>query len=251
MPEPIDPPVALVTGAARRIGARIAEYLHQKNFRVIIHYHHSADAAEALCLTLNERRPDSAWATNADLNNISALSTLAKSAIKRWGRLDCLINNASEFFPTPLPTADEQQWDQLINSNLRGPFFLCQALGDELKSHRGAIVNIADIYGARPLDRHAIYSIAKAGNLMLTRTMAKELAPLVRVNGIAPGVILWPEVESAKENKKKQSAIVEKIPLNRMGKPDDIARLAAFLITKASYITGQTIAVDGGKHLVF
>lgn len=251
MSESVDLPVALVTGAARRIGARIAEYLHGQNFRVIIHYHRSAEDAESLCQVLNKRRPESAWATKADLDDIGAIQSLASTAVKLWGRLDCLVNNASSFFPTPLATANEQQWQQLISRNLRGPFFLCQAVSDELIRRRGAIVNIADIHATRPLDRHSIYCIAKAGNIMLTKTLAKELAPRVRVNGIAPGVILWPENNPAEHSGEIQSTIIKKIPLKRMGNPDDIARLTGFLITEASYITGQTITVDGGKHLIF
>ncbi len=246
-------PVVLITGAARRIGACIARRLHQHNFRVVIHYQHSADAANALCQELNDHRIDSACAIRADLSDLDAVKQLAAASIARWHRLDALVNNASSFYPTPLPTANEAQWHELMGSNLLGPFFLCQATASELTQRRGAIVNIADIHARQPLYAHSIYCIAKAGNMMLTRTMAQELAPQVRVNGIAPGVILWPEktVQKTPEKnaKKIQQSLIEKIPLNRMGNPEDIALLAEFLITDASYITGQTIAVDGGKQL--
>ncbi|MEZ0151279.1 MAG: SDR family oxidoreductase, partial [Candidatus Reddybacter sp.] len=161
--------------------------------------------------------------------------------------LNALVNNASSFYPTPLPKATNTQWDELIGSNLKGPFFLCQALADELKKYYGSIVNIADIHAHQPLKNHSIYCIAKAGNKMLTKTLAKDLAPKIRVNGIAPGVILWPENDH--QNNDQQKELIKTIPLNRMGNSDDIARLVEFFITSASYITGQTIAIDGGKHL--
>lgn len=251
MPE--QSPVVLVTGAARRIGACIARRLQQNNFRVVIHYQRSANAANGLCQELNDHRADSACAIRADLSDIDGVKQLAAASIARWGRLDALVNNASSFYPTPLPTATEEQWHELMGSNLLGPYFLCQATGAELTLRHGAIVNIADIHARQPLYAHSIYCIAKAGNVMLTKTMARELAPHVRVNGIAPGVILWPEkaaIETAgKSTDESQQNLIDKIPLHRMGQPEDIALLADFLITSASYITGQTIAVDGGKQL--
>ncbi|MBQ0720508.1 MAG: pteridine reductase [Gammaproteobacteria bacterium] len=239
-------PVALITGAARRIGAAIASRLHGRGYRVIIHYQHSATEAAALCAQLNQIRSDSAHSLQANLLDTASVQQLAKDSVARWGQVNALVNNASSFYPTPLGSATEQQWDELVGSNLKGPYFLCQALADELKTRCGSIVNIADIHAAQPLKNHSIYCIAKAGNKMLTKTLAKELAPRVRVNGIAPGVILWPE----NDNKKgEQEKLLKSIPLQRMGSSDDIARLADFFINNASYITGQTIAVDGGKHL--
>ncbi len=246
MPE--QAPVALITGAARRIGAAIATKLHGRGYRVIIHYQNSSADAEALCAKLNALRADSAHALQADLLDVSRVQLLASASLAHWGQLNALINNASSFYPTPLPEASEQQWDELIGSNVKGPYFLCQALSGELKKRGGSIVNIADIHAHQPLTNHSIYCIAKAANKMLTKTLAKELAPQVRVNGIAPGVILWPENNSANEEN-KQKELIKSIPLQRMGSSDDIARLAEFFITSASYITGQTIAVDGGKHL--
>lgn len=251
MPELSASPVVLITGASRRIGACLAKHLHQHNFRVIVHYHHSLSEAESLCQELNNKRQDSAWAVSADLTDINSVEELASNSISHWGRLDALINNASSFYPTPLPNATKQQWEELLGSNLQGPFFLCQAVSEELISRRGAIVNITDIHAQQPLARHSIYCIAKAGNAMLTRTMAKELAPHVRVNGIAPGVILWPENNYSKNTGEIKNNNLPKIPLNRMGTTEDIALLAEFLITEASYITGQIITVDGGKHLIF
>ena len=245
MPE--QAPVVLITGAARRIGTAIATRLHGRGYRVIIHYKNSAADAKKLCATLNAIRVDSAHSLQASLLDIDSITQMAEASIAHWGQLNALVNNASSFYPTPLTTATNTQWDDLIGSNLKGPFFLCQALADELKKRCGSIVNIADIHAHQPLKNHNIYCIAKAGNKMLTKTLAKDLAPKVRVNGIAPGVILWPENDTQKDD--EQKLLINTIPLQRMGNSEDIARLAEFFITGASYITGQTIAVDGGKHL--
>jgi len=244
---PKQAPVVLITGAARRIGAAIATRLHKRGYRVIIHYQNSAADAESLCAEFNTLRADSARSLQASLLDIDSIAQLAEASIAHWGQLNALVNNASSFYPTPLATATNTQWDDLIGSNLKGPFFLCQALADELKKRCGSIVNIADIHAHQPLENHSIYCIAKAGNKMLTKTLAKDLAPKVRVNGIAPGVILWPENDTLKNI--GQELLIKTIPLQRMGNSEDIARLADFFITSASYITGQTIAVDGGKHL--
>ena len=246
MPE--QAPVVLITGAARRIGSAIATRLHGCGYRVIIHYQNSAADAEQLCAEFNTLRADSAHSLQANLLDIDSLAQLAETSIAHWGQLNALVNNASSFYPTPLGTATNSQWDDLIGSNLKGPFFLCQALADELKKNGGSIVNIADIHAQQPLSNHSIYCIAKAGNKMLTKSLAKDLAPNVRVNGIAPGVILWPENDMQKDDEQRE--LIKTIPLQRMGSNDDIARLAEFFITNACYITGQTIAVDGGKHLI-
>jgi pteridine reductase len=181
--------VVLVTGAARRIGAAICETLHGSGLNVIIHCHHSRTAANELELKLNQRRPDSARVLTADLNQLQEIQQLAHDSVATWGRLDALVNNASSFFPTPLAQATPQDWDNLINSNLKAPFFLSCELHGELRRNQGCVINISDIFGLRPMPGHSIYSIAKAGNVMLTQSLALEMAPYVRVNGVAPGAI--------------------------------------------------------------
>lgn len=245
--------VALVTGAAKRIGAEIARQLHTVGFNVIIHYNQSAAAAQELVEELNGERENSAIGLPADLNDHTQIINLAQQSTTQWQRMDVLINNASSFYPTPIGEATNSDWDNLINSNLKAPFFLAQALAPALIQSHGCIINIADIYAQRPLKKHSIYSIAKAGNEMLTKTLAQELAPRVRVNGIAPGAILWPEdyykkteEQLSDENKEKMLA---QIPLLQRGQVQDIARTILFLAKDAPYITGQIIVVDGGRTL--
>lgn len=248
MTEPdVLPPVALVTGAARRIGAETSKALHAAGFRVILHYRNSSDEAEQLARALNAQRPNSAVCLQADLNNLQQVKQLAQAALEVWGRMDLLVNNASSFYSTPLLDASESQWDELMGNNLKAPFFLAQALAPSLKEHRGNIINIADIHGQRPLADHSIYSIAKAGNIMLTKTLALELAPEVRVNGIAPGACLWPEDETG--TVLIQPEALEKIPLKSLGGAENIARAVVFLARENSYITGHILAVDGGRSL--
>jgi pteridine reductase len=249
----LTPKVALVTGAARRIGAEIARQLHKENFNLVIHYHQSEKAAQELMEELNESRENSAICISADLNNLTEVLTLAAQAQVHWQRIDLLVNNASSFYPTPIGNASEDDWNSLMNSNLKAPFFLAQALAKNLGEQHGCIINIADIYADKPLKKHSIYSIAKAGNVMLTKTLAQELAPLVRVNGIAPGAILWPDDAQKKpedrlsdDNKEKMLA---KIPLQQRGQAQDIARTILFLAQQAPYITGQIITVDGGRSI--
>lgn len=246
------PKVALVTGAAKRIGAEIIRQLHKENFNVVIHYQHSEKAAKELADELNEARENSAFCVAADLNNLAQVHHLAEQAHEYWQRIHLLVNNASSFYPTPIGESSEEDWNQLINSNLKAPFFLAQALANHLANHHGCIINIADIYADRPLKKHSIYSIAKAGNVMLTKTLAQELAPLVRVNGIAPGAILWPDDSHKKpedklsdDNKEKMLA---KIPLQQRGQAQDIARAILFL-TQSPYVTGQILTVDGGRSI--
>ncbi|WIO74941.1 pteridine reductase [Porticoccaceae bacterium LTM1] len=241
-----DSPVALITGAARRIGACIAETLHRDGYNLILHYRGSASEANALAKKLNAVRTNSVATLQADLTDISSVQQLADASKNQWQRLDLLVNNASSFYPTPLREANLEQWDNLIGSNLKGPFFLCQALAEPLREHRGCIINIADIHGDQPLAEHSIYCIAKAGNRMMTKTLAKELAPDVRVNGIAPGAIMWPE-NAAELTEQQKQKILAKVPLNRPGSPEDIAQAVRFLARSASYITGQVISVDGGR----
>lgn len=241
-------PVVLVTGAARRIGAEIARTFHRSGFDVALHCNRSVDEAQKLADTLNTERPDSAAVFQAPLCDIPAIQDMAKAVVHWRNRLDVLVNNASSFYPTPLEDATQVQWDDLIGSNLKGPYFLCQALAPLLTQQRGSIVTIADIYARSPLKGYSIYCIAKAGNAMMTKALARELAPSVRVNGIAPGVILWPNRDEQMSESVKQQ-VIDRVPLQRTGSPTDIAAMALFLATDASYITGQVIAVDGGSGL--
>ncbi|WP_299204872.1 pteridine reductase [uncultured Amphritea sp.] len=240
-------PVALITGAARRIGATIARQLWQQGYRIIVHCHHSLDAANQLALELNELKPDSVRVLQADLNNSVEVSTLADQALCCWGQIDLLINNASSFYPTPLEQSTEQQWDDLVNSNLKAAYFLSAKLAASLRQQQGSIINLIDIHAQRAMPGYPIYSIAKAGLQMMTISLAKELAPEVRVNGVAPGPILWPEQDAA-ISPEEQRAIVDKTLLKRAGTPEDIAQAVVFLASQ-TFITGQIIAVDGGKSL--
>jgi pteridine reductase len=241
--------VALITGAAHRLGAATARYFHQRGFRVAIHYNSSGDAARALVAELCQQRGGSALALGADLGDSAALAPLAQQLLKHWGRLDVLINNASQFYPTPLGQVDEAQWNALIDSNLKGPFFLSQACLPALRTTRGCIINLVDIHAQRPLAGHSVYCVAKAGLAMLTQSLAREASSEVRVNGISPGAILWPEGEATPTAGDKED-ILARIPLGRCGEPGDIARTAWFLASEAPYISGQIIAVDGGRSVV-
>lgn len=242
-------PVALITGAARRIGATIAKYLHEAGYNLILHYRNSSDHCEQLCESLNQQRSDSAAALQADLCDISAVENLGKQAQQQWNRLDALVNNASSFYPTPVGGISLKDWQNLLGTNLQAPLFLSQACAPALKESKGCIVNIADIHGERPLSGYTVYCLAKAGNIMLTKSLAKELAPEIRVNGIAPGTILWPENEAAL-NEDVQELILKRIALGKVGDPADIAKTVKFLLMEAPYITGQILAVDGGRNLV-
>ncbi len=238
-------PVALVTGSARRIGARIVRTLHGRGCRVLIHYRHSEADAYALAGQLNALRPDSAALLRADLTDPDAVRGLAEQALARFGRLDVLVNNASSFYPTPVAEADDDDWDALMHSNLRAPFLLSQGLAGALaEADGGAIVNIVDVYADKPLAAHPLYCMAKAGLAMMTRSLARELGPAVRVNGVSPGPILWPE-----QGAEDQDAILAATALKRAGDPDDIANTVAWLALDAPYVTGQILAVDGGRSL--
>jgi pteridine reductase len=238
--------VALVTGASRRIGAAIVRGLHAAGYRVLLHYHRSEDEARQLAEKLNADRPGSVVTQQADLDDTAALSGLVNQAVDAWGYLDALVNNASTFYPTPLGTVTESQWDALLGSNLKAPFFLCQAAAPQLARRQGAIVNLVDVYAERPLKDYPVYSIAKAGLAALTRSLAVELAPDIRVNGVAPGAILWPEQADGGQT---QTDILARIPLARSGSPADIAGAVRFLLEGAPYVTGQIIAVDGGRSV--
>jgi pteridine reductase len=247
MPEQtLNDKVILVTGAARRIGAAIVTRLHENGARVAIHYRSSEDDSMQLAQRLNHERAASAAVFQADLLAVDTLPSLIKDVVAWGGRLDGLVNNASSFYPTPIGSIDEEQWDELIGSNLKAPLFLSQAAAPHLQSSGGGIVNIVDIHAERPLRDHAVYGSAKAGLAMLTRSLAKDLAPAVRVNGVAPGAILWPEngmTQAVQQN------ILDQIPLSRAGDPDDIAGCVLYLLKDASYVTGQIISVDGGRSI--
>jgi pteridine reductase len=238
--------VALITGAARRVGAQIARSLHAEGMDLVLHYQSSQAAAEALKSELELSRPDSVMLFQANLERCIEFPGLIERVRAFRGRLDVLVNNASSFYPTPLGDASEDQWDQLMGSNLKGPFFLTKEAAPMLRSASGCVINLVDIYALRPLGKHPIYSIAKAGNAMMVKALARELGPHVRVNGVAPGVILWPEKEPGDATKVK---ILARTALKRAGTPLDVVRTILFLIRDADYITGQVIAVDGGRTL--
>lgn len=235
----------LITGAAGRIGAAIARLLHADAMDIIIHYHRSAADAEALVQELNRARARSATTVQADLLEPGATARIIASAAAFNNRLDVLINSASSFYPTPVATTTEEQWHDLIGTNMKAPYFLAQHAAPHLRAQTGCIINITDIHGERPLRTYPVYSAAKAGLVMLTRALAKELAPAIRVNGIAPGAILWPET-LAQEVKDK---ILSRTALGFKGEPADIARAVKFLIADAGYMTGQILTIDGGRSL--
>lgn len=236
----------LITGAAKRIGAACARLLHSQGYNVFLHYRGSHEQAEQLCNELNQQRPDSAKIMAADLLSLAEIQALAQQACLAWGGCDVLINNASAFYPQTVADVTETNWDEMLGSNLKAPFFLIQALADCLAQRGGCVVNIIDIHAERGLKGYPIYSIAKAGLAGMTRILAKELAPQIRVNGVSPGAILWPEDELSSQTKQE---ILQRIALQRAGEPDDIAKAVAFLCDDANYITGQIINVDGGRTL--
>jgi len=249
-PDEIDhvPPVLLVTGAARRIGAATVVRFHQQGFNVIIHYNSSSEDAYALQTRLNHIRPDSAALIQGNLNDTGCHQQLGEKALNCFGRLDVLVNNASSFYATEFGTASGEDWDNLFGSNVKAAFFLSQQLAAELTANSGAIVNIADIHANSPLPGFSIYSMAKAAVQAMTKSLAKELAPAVRVNGVAPGAILWPDSIADSDIEKKQN-MLDQIPLGRLGEPENIADTVFFLATTATYMTGTVIKVDGGKSL--
>lgn len=240
--------VILITGGAKRVGAAICRRLHAQGARLIVHYRSSLDEAKALQNELNQTRPDSVALAQADLLDKELLSDLIEKSVKRFGQLDVLINNASSFFPTPLYQCTLEDWDDLMGSNLKAPLFLSQAAAPYLKERHGCIINIVDIHAERPLRNYAIYNAAKGGLLSLTKSLAVEMAPEVRVNGVSPGPILWPEDGEWSDEAARQHIIAGTL-LKRCGEPDDIAKTVQFLIADAPYITGQIIVVDGGRSI--
>jgi pteridine reductase len=237
---------ALITGAAHRIGACTAEMLHQRGCNVYLHYYQSNEAVSELAEKLNLQRTDSAICVQADLGAVDEIDRLAGQVRARSGRLDLLVNNASQFYATAVGSTTMQQWDNLMDSNLRGPYFLIQALLPELAAARGSVVNLLDVHATRPMSGHAVYCMAKAGLQMMTLALARDLGPQIRVNGVAPGAILWPEQDSSPED---QAKILKKTVMGRVGTPADIASAVAYLGLDAPYVTGQVLAVDGGRSL--
>ncbi|WP_347260796.1 pteridine reductase [Rudaea sp.] len=248
MSEPLSPrPVVLITGAARRVGAVIARTLHAAGYDLALHYRRSRGEMDALTGELEALRANSTLAVAAELADIEHLPRLVDACIARYGRLDGLVNNASAFYPTPIGSVTTQQWNELFASNAQAPFFLAQAAAPHLKDARGSIVSIADIYAQRPLVRHPVYSMAKAALVAMTRALARELAPEVRVNAVAPGAILWPESGKTYTD---QTELIARTPLARTGTPEDVAAAVLFLLRDAKFSTGQVLDVDGGRELV-
>jgi pteridine reductase len=247
MPESLSGKVVLVTGGAKRVGAAIVRRLHREGASVMLHYRGSEREAKALRSELNAARANSVALVQADLLDLAGLAEIVRNAVNRFERIDALVNNASAFFPTPVGEMTQATWESLIGANLRAPLFLSQAAAPHLKKTNGVIVNITDIHAERPLKNYVIYSIAKAGLAGLTRSLARELGPEVRVNGVAPGPIAWPEDGSFDEVARQR--VISNTILRRTGDPDDVARAVYFLIAEAPYVTGQIIAVDGGRSI--
>lgn len=239
-------PVALITGAGRRVGAVIARTLHGAGYDLALHYRHSADAAQALAEELEQQRADSTTLVHGELAELDALPVLVGNVLARYGRLDALVNNASAFYPTPVGSATPAQWDELFASNAQAPFFLAQAATPALRQAGGAIVNLVDIYAERPLANHPIYCMAKAALLAMTRALALDLGPQVRVNAVAPGAVMWPSEGKAYDDKQ---AMLERTPLKRAGTPEDVASAVLWLLRDAPFVTGQVIRIDGGRTL--
>lgn len=247
MGESLTGKVVLLTGAARRVGAAMARRLHGAGADLMLHYRSSERDAQALQRELNAVRANSVALIQADLKDAGGLGEMVKNTVARFRRIDALVNNASTFYPTPIGEITPAQWDDLIGSNLKAPLFLCQAAAPHLRKTGGSIVNIADIHAERPLKNYVVYSIAKAGLLGLTRSLARELGPEVRVNAIAPGAILWPENDAFDAVSRQR--IISNTLLRRMGEPEDIAKAVYYLVAEAPYVTGQVLAVDGGRSV--
>ncbi|NND81315.1 MAG: pteridine reductase [Gammaproteobacteria bacterium] len=238
---------ALITGGAKRIGSEVARTLHSAGLNIMVHYRSSRNAADQLVAELNEARPDSAASAAGDLHDIEVIPSIVQQTMDQFGRIDVLINNASTFYPTPIELLNDDFWNDLVGSNLKAPAFMVSAAAPHLRASEGCIINIIDIYAQRPLSNHPIYCSAKAGLEMLTKSLARDLAPEIRVNGVSPGAILWPENDNTELT---QSQLLERVPLARMGHPQDIAKTIRFLVQEGTYITGQIIAVDGGRSIV-
>jgi len=240
-------PVALITGAAKRVGSVIARTLHAAGYDLALHYRHSHREMDALCAELEAQRFGSTLMLQGELADVACLTRMIDACMAHFGRLDALVNNASAFYPTPVGSVTPAQWDELFASNARAPFFLAQAAAPFLKNAQGCIVNMADIYAERPLSRHPVYCMAKAALVAMTRALALELGPDVRVNAIAPGAVLWPEAGNAYTD---QEELLARSPLKRAGTPEDVAAAVLFLIRDAGFTTGHVLNVDGGRALV-
>ena len=238
----------LITGGARRVGAAIARELHSAGANLAIHFRHSARDAATLAAELNDERAKSAATIRADLLDVENLGALVEFTLRHFGTLDVLVNNASTFYPTKIGEITPAAWDDLMGTNLKAPLFLSQAAAPALRKSRGLILNIVDIHALRPLRDYPVYCAAKAGLQMITRSLAKELGPEIRVNGISPGPVLWPEGQS---DEKARAKIIERTVLKRMGTPEDIARTALFFAASAPFVTGQILAVDGGRSVAW
>ncbi len=238
--------VVLITGGAQRVGAMTARLLHAAGANILLHYRHSRQQALSLQTELHETRKNSVVLVQADLLETAKLKGLVEQSLEQWGRLDILVNNASSFYQTPMGTVTEKHWDDLIGSNMKAPFFLSQIAAPHLEKQQGCIINIVDIHAERPMEGHSVYNMAKAGLAMLVKTLAFELGPDIRVNGVAPGAIMWPSAEMDEVTKQR---IVSRTYLKRKGAAEDIAKTVLFLASNAGYITGQIIAVDGGRSL--
>jgi len=236
----------LITGAAKRIGASCARMLHSEGYNIILHYRSSKQEALAVFKELNKKRSNSVKLIQADLSKMDELEMLAKKAELAWGGLNVLVNNASAFYPQPFEEVLDENWDELLGCNLKAPFFLSQALTKTLINNKGCIINIIDIHAERGLKGYPVYSISKAGLVALTKVLAKEMGAKIRVNGVSPGAILWPENNN---DEKDQAEILQRVALSRSGEPEDIAKAVRFLVADANYITGQIITVDGGRTL--
>lgn len=243
---PANEKIVLITGGAKRVGAATCRMLHARGARLMVHYRSSQVEAQALADELNRQRADSCALVQGDLLQIERLPLLVEATLKRYGRLDVLVNNASSFYPTEVGQITAENWDDLIGTNLKAPLFLAQAAADALRQAQGCIVNIADIHAERPLKAFVVYSIGKAGLVAMTKSLAYELGPQVRVNAIAPGPIMWPEDDPTFDDTERRR-IVAHTALKREGSPEDIARTLEFLVYDAPYITGQVLAVDGGR----
>ncbi|GAB2801815.1 pteridine reductase [Dyella kyungheensis] len=239
-------PVALITGAGKRVGAVIARSLHAAGYDLALHHRHSAADAELLAASLERQRSDSTFVLQAELAELEALPGMVQRVLARFGRLDALVNNASAFYPTPVGSATLAQWNELFASNAQAPFFLAQAATPALREARGAIVNLVDIYAERPLADHPIYCMAKAALEAMTRSLALDLGPDVRVNGVAPGAVMWPSDGKPYDD---QQAMLARTPLQRAGSPEDVAGAVLWLLRDAPFVTGQIIRVDGGRTL--
>ncbi len=239
-------PVVLITGGARRIGAAIARHLHAAGYDIALHHRSAAGDAAALAEELQQQRANSVISVQAELADIDALPAMIETVVARFGRLDALVNNASSFYPTAVGATKSAQWDELFASNAKGPYFLSQAAAPYLRTQHGAILNMVDVYACMPLAGHPVYCMAKAALAMMTQSLARELAPEIRVNGIAPGAILWPETGKSAS---AQQSILAATPLGRAGCPEDIVKAALFLLRDAQFVTGQILAVDGGRSI--